>query len=256
MHRLRWILLFSASLLFLLLLFLFLFRSSLLQALGEYLVTDDPLEEVDLIVILQGSIPDRILHGIALYQGGFGKEILMVRSHDFSCYQLMEEYQLRLPGHVDLNYQVAIEQGVAPDDIIILPGQADSTFDEALIIRDYLARERKASLLLITSKYHATRSLKIFNHVVGDDIVIISSPSPYDPFDSALWWQERRMARSLLLEYLKLMNFYLFQRRSPWYDEESMGEHGGDVSGWRQWSVSIPIPTASPGAAHMPTRVL
>lgn len=207
--RLPLILLFSFLLL---LLILFLFRLPLLQALGEYLVTQDSVEEAQIVVILQGSLPDRILHGISLYQRGYAQRVVMVRSHDFSCYDLMEEYGLELPGNVDLNHQVAVQLGVPQEDIIILPGKADSTFDEALIVNEYLQEEGVSSLYVVTSKYHSTRSKKIFTHVLGEERRVLSWPSPYDPFDPTIWWQERRQARNLLLEYLKLINFYLIQR--------------------------------------------
>lgn len=189
-------------------------RIPLLQALGGHLLTEDPLEGAQIIVVLQGSIPDRILHGISLYQEGLGGQIIMVRSQDFSCYELMEEYNLMLPGHVDLNLLVAIQLGLPPKDLIILEGQADSTYEEALILKEYVIEEEITSLHLVTSKYHSTRSKKIFKHVLGAKVKIISSPSPYDPFHPSSWWQERRQARNLLMEYLKLINFYLFQRYS------------------------------------------
>lgn len=208
--RLSIILLFS---LFFLLILLFLFRYPLLQALGEYLITEDRSGRAQIIVILQGSIPDRIIHGISLFQAGYANRLVMVRSHDFSCYHLMEEYNLQLVGHVDQNYQVAMELGLSSEDIVILPGRADSTLDEALIIKEYLLEENLYSLYLVTSKYHSTRSKKIFTHILGEGVLVLSSPSPYDPFDASTWWTERRQARNLLLEYLKLINFYLFQRR-------------------------------------------
>lgn len=208
--RLSIILLFS--LIFAIIL-LFIFRHLFFQALGEYLITEDNMGEAQIIVILQGSIPDRIIHGIRLYQDNYASRLVMVRSHDFSCYNLIEEHNLQLPGHVDLNYQVAVELGIPPQDIVILPGRADSTLDEAIIIKEYLLEEDLHSLYLVTSRYHSTRSKKIFEHILGEGVTILSSPSPYDPFDPSIWWKERRQARSLLLEYLKLINFYIFQRR-------------------------------------------
>jgi len=195
-----------------LLLLLLLFRVPLLVALGNFVVSDDPLEEADVVVVLMGSIPDRIVQGVQLYERGYSGRIVMVRSHDFSNYELVEALGMELPGSVDINRDIALHLGVPAGDITILDERADSTWDEAVAVKGYLRHKDYDSLLLVTSRFHSTRSKKTFERVLGERFTIISHPSPYDPYDPRDWWRCRRQARNLLFEYQKLLNLYLFQR--------------------------------------------
>ncbi len=107
----------------------------------------------------------------------------------------------------------AVELGVPENHIIILEYGAFSTQDEAICVRDYLKdREEINSLILVTSKSHSVRSKKIFEKALGAldrDITVISSPSEYDTFNPEQWWRNREDAKAVILEYLKLLNFYL-----------------------------------------------
>ena len=106
-----------------------------------------------------------------------------------------------------------MELGVLEDDIILLDGDAKSTKDEAIALRDYLREEKSiSSISLVTSKYHSRRAKKTFARVLEDlnrDITIVSSPSKYDSFKAEAWWKDREDFKKLVMEYLKFINFYL-----------------------------------------------
>ncbi len=196
----------------LLLLLLFLFHSPLLAAVGNVLVTEDAPQQSDVIVVLMGGVPDRIVQGVELYQKGFSNSIVMVRSHDLNNYELAETLALNIPGNVDINRDIAHQLGVPPQRITILEERADSTRDEALAVRDYMQEQELNSLLLVTSRFHSTRAKKTFEQVLGVDYRVNSMPSPYDPFNPDSWWKERRQLRNVFFEYQKLLNLYLFKR--------------------------------------------
>lgn len=187
------------------------FREPVLMAVGDALVARDLLQETDCIVVLMGSIPDRIVHAVELYRQGYGKSIVMVRSHDFSNYELIDELDLDLPGGADINRDIALQLGVLEEDLIILGARADSTWEEATVFREYMRTQGIRSLVLVTSRSHSARAKKTFEKVLGDGCRILSSPSPYDPFDPADWWKHRRYAKQVFFEYQKLLNLSLFQ---------------------------------------------
>ena len=182
-----------------------------MTGVGSVLVTEDPLYAADVIVVLMGGVPDRIVHAVELYRKGYGARIIMVRSRDFSNYEIIDALELDLPGMMDISRNIALQFGVPDASIVIIDDLADSTWDEALAIKEYMEQQGERSLILVTSKYHSARAKKTFSKVLGDGCRVISRPSPYDPFDPNDWWKDRRQSRNVFFEYQKLLNFYLFR---------------------------------------------
>ncbi len=223
----------------------------ILTSAGNFLLKDEAPQEASYVVVLQGGIPDRIVHGVELYQQDYGDEILMVESKSFNNYELIDEHELDLPSSVEINQEAALQMGVNAEDLKIIPGKADSTSQEAEMIGGYLAEQERekshadsgeeacpsrskapeenleegnsvennpnndTTILLVTSRFHSNRARLIFEDELAqedldDKVNIISTPSPYDPFDPENWWKDRRQARNTFMEYLKLINLYTF----------------------------------------------
>jgi len=180
--------------------------------LGQWLVVLDELQESDMIVVLTGGVPDRILQAVDIYNARYSDKIVLVNSYRVDYDIFMERGVEIPPGDAQLSKMAAIDLGVPEENILILEGNARSTQDEALIIREYIRNNRAIeSIILVTSKYHSGRSKKIFRKALSSldrKINIYSSPSKYDPFNVNQWWKDRGDIESLVLEYLKLANFY------------------------------------------------
>ncbi|UMZ74698.1 YdcF family protein [Natranaerofaba carboxydovora] len=209
------------------------FLENILISIGSVLLKQEEPVDASYIVVLQGGIPDRIVHGADLYMDGYADTILMVESKSFTNYELIEELDLDLPSSVYINKEAALQLGVEEDDVKILPGKVDSTEEEAREIAKYLEDatldeytdesldnelsedDLTQKILLVTSEFHSNRARLIFeegfsNAGIYDRVEVISTPSPYDPFEPDRWWQDRRQARNVLMEYLKFINFYTF----------------------------------------------
>ncbi|MGF7185308.1 uncharacterized SAM-binding protein YcdF (DUF218 family) [Desulfitispora alkaliphila] len=180
--------------------------------LGQYLVTQDNLEESDAIVVLMGSIPDRTAAAADVYTEGYADKVMMVHSKMVG-YDILVDKGIDIPRNADVSKKIALDLGVPEESISILDGAAQSTQDEAIYIRDYL-REKKEieSIILVTSKYHSTRAKQIFTKAFATldrDVKVISYPSEYDNFNPDKWWQDREDFKRVVLEYLKLTNFHI-----------------------------------------------
>ncbi len=189
----------------------------LFPRLGEWLVAEDEISEGDVIVVLMGSIPDRILEAVDIYDKGYSNQIIMVNSHMVG-YDALLSRGVEIPGDAQVAVMAANSLEV-PDDILeIIQGEAKSTQDEAVIIREYLKENKDInSIILVTSKYHSSRSKKIFTKALDKldrDIDIISRPSKYDSFNSKNWWKEREDIARVVTEYLKYINYYLREQFS------------------------------------------
>jgi uncharacterized SAM-binding protein YcdF (DUF218 family) len=183
-----------------------------LPSLGNYLVAEDEPQQSDIIVLLMGSGPDRMLGAVDLYHAEYADEILMVRNM-VRGYDLVVSQGVKIPHDTDIAKEVAVQLGVSEEKITVLPGDALSTQDEAIAVREYLKTEPDIdSLIIVTSKSHSGRAKKIFVKAMTSlerDFRIISCPTNYDDFNAEKWWQNREDLKHGVLEYLKLMHFYV-----------------------------------------------
>jgi uncharacterized SAM-binding protein YcdF (DUF218 family) len=183
-----------------------------LPSLGYYLVAEDEPQQSDIIVLLMGSGPDRMLGAVDLYHAEYADEILMVRNM-VRGYDLVVSQGVKIPHDTDIAKEVAVQLGVPEEKITVLPGDALSTQDEAIAVREYLKTEPDIdSLIIVTSKSHSGRAKKIFVKAMTSlerDFRIISCPTNYDDFNAEKWWQNREDLKRGALEYLKLMHFYV-----------------------------------------------
>jgi len=194
---------------FIILIFLF-FRYG-----GEVLVAKDQIDHLDdaVIVLLMGSVGDRSLGALEVYEEGNAEHIFMVQSY-VSGSEALEERGLSVPGHAELSRDLLMELGVAEEDITILPGDAQSTKDEALVIADYVDKHPEMdTIILVTSEFHSFRSKRIFQHALRElDVTVYSVPTPYDPFEARGWYKDREDIQRVVSEYTKLAHFYLLER--------------------------------------------
>jgi len=182
---------------------------------GRFLVVEDgpPTGEDVVIVLLMGSLPDRVLGAVDLYHGGVAEEIVAVREF-MTGYDELQSRNVSIAGAVDLNKEVAVQLDVPEEHFTIIPGGSFSTRDEAKFIRDYLEAEQPGwdSIVLVTSKYHSRRARWIFQRALGENVEVVSKPTPHDPFRPEQWYRHREDAKHALIEYLKLLHFLVWER--------------------------------------------
>jgi len=183
---------------------------------GKLLVREDQLAPADLIVVLMGSGPDRVLEAVDLYKAGYCNKILMVENRR-PGYELLESRNVSIPEDTDLNKSVGIQLGVPEKAFIILPGGAQSTQEEAEHIRGYLkANPKMDSIIVVSSRSHTARAARIFQRTLNrnnhNHITILARPSRYDTFNARAWWKSREDTEQVVYEYIKLVVFYTIDR--------------------------------------------
>jgi uncharacterized SAM-binding protein YcdF (DUF218 family) len=185
------------------------YRNAILISLGEYLITEDPLKKSDAIVVLSGSIPDRILEAIDIYKQGYAPLIILTKQPELPGYNKLLRLGIKIPEEHDLNQMIALELGVPSSSLITLDKRCNSTYSEAQVLYDFLKKRNLKSVILVTSKHHSTRAAKTFNYITSGGIKVISRPSKYDDFDPRSWWKNDW--RVTALEYEKLALHYLMR---------------------------------------------
>lgn len=66
---------------FILIIILVMILSLIIPNLGNWIVSEDELTESDIIVVLMGSVSERILEAVDLYQEGLSDKIIFVNDY-------------------------------------------------------------------------------------------------------------------------------------------------------------------------------
>lgn len=187
-------------------------RSALLSAVGGFLIVQDETHPADAIVVLSGSLPDRILEAVDLYQAHLAPRIILTREEPLPGLAAVRARGATLPEHHEQNISVAEQLGVPAEAIDVMPTATSSTLAESRALVGYLKAKNIHSILLVTSKAHSRRARLIFRSLAGPDLRFAICPSRYDPFSAEQWWHERAFVRRAVIEYGKLLNFVLIDR--------------------------------------------
>jgi uncharacterized SAM-binding protein YcdF (DUF218 family) len=129
-------------------------------SLGSFLITADPLEKSQAVVVLSGGTPGRIETGAQLIKDGWAERLVIT------------ETQISIPES-DLSYHTvdlsryAVELGVEENDIMMTDGQALTTVQEANAVRDLLGYYGLDSCIVVTDPAHTRRAKMIFQDIVG-----------------------------------------------------------------------------------------
>lgn len=182
---------------------------------GHILVQSDPVDYTKPtdVIILMGSIPDRTLGAFELASQFDNARIYIVKS-GMNAIELLNERGVDIANYADLAAGALVDLGYDADRVTVIDGAAESTIDEARILRDFLVQHGHAdNLVVVTSKYHSRRSNLIFSHVLKDlaiDVHVYSTP--YDSFDADRWFLNREDIQSVIYEHIKLLHFLLIEQ--------------------------------------------
>jgi uncharacterized SAM-binding protein YcdF (DUF218 family) len=185
------------------------------RKLGTWLVKSDAPEHADAMVLLMGSFSERVLQTADLYQAQVSGKIWIVEE-GMGAYRILEEKGVSVITNSTQARNALVTLGIPADSILILPGDATSTRIEAEACRDYLASQTGIdTLLLVTSAEHSRRAVKVFEAAfkqLDRPVKVLCSPSSYSNFNDKRWWRSRDDIQEVIMEYLKLINFVLFER--------------------------------------------
>ncbi len=183
---------------------------------GRWLVKEKLPSRADALVILMGNFPERVLQAYDLYYDGRADRIVIVEE-SMGPYQNLEERGVRIETNSEQAVRSLITLGVPVDSITLLAGDARSTLDEAVAVRDFLDHKHGAdTLILVSSAAHMRRAALIFNRALRSQPVPVTigcSPSSYSGFNPDKWWRRKEDIQSVMSEYLKISSFLLFEKR-------------------------------------------
>jgi len=172
---------------------------------GRFLVVADPLQPADAVVPLGGGLSNRVVKAAALLKEGY------------ATWLVTADDELDLPGirdsYGELVRREAQWQGVSGDRIIIMPGEVETTYEEALALRALAQEQGWTSLLVVTDPYHTRRTSLTFGEVFrGTAITVAVRPAENPRYDPEAWWRSVDGLRNTWAEYGKLATYFLGYR--------------------------------------------
>jgi uncharacterized SAM-binding protein YcdF (DUF218 family) len=177
-----------------------------LTGLGAILVIADPVKKADAIVILSGGDASRMDEAISLYQEKYASTIILTETGSkVSGFDTDYSFEQRL---------ALINAEIPSSAILITPKKSDSTQEEAQAVLNLIGNENTHDIIVVTDSYHTLRTRLIWRDVFRDSgINIIVRPGRESWYKSSSWWLSKDGWEATILEYVKLADFVLFQKR-------------------------------------------
>lgn len=179
-----------------LILLLWVARSPLLRAAGQFWVVDDAPQPSDAIIILSDDNywGDRATRAAELFHDGWSSRVV-ASGRFLRSYASMAEI-------IDKDL---ISHGVPEQNIIRFTHHSDSTFEEAVALRGLIAQRGWQKVIVVTSNYHTRRTRYICRHVFspGVDLRVIAARDK--DFEPEYWWTNRIGRKIFLHEMLGML---------------------------------------------------
>lgn len=181
----------------------------ILPRLGAWLQREDPLVTADAIVVLGGTMFERQLEAVDLYQAGYAPRIFVSRELTDWGEQELIKRGIAYPRPVDIQIDVMEKAGVPRSAIGVLDA-ANSTAEEADHVQALATHEHYSTIIIVTSKQHTRRARLVMNRrlaPIGARAVVRASK--YDRSDLEHWWRDRSTVRFTLFESQRLIAYWL-----------------------------------------------
>ena len=175
------------------------------------LIVKADLVSADALVVLSGSrtYRERTQKAAELFKQGRAPLVLLTDDHTRGGWSSALQTN---PFFVERAIDELLKHGVPQERIRIVPGFAESTQSETVIVKNYAASEGLKSILIITSGYHSRRALHAFRTTFeGTGVAIglepVTTSVPQTPA-AAFWWLRPSGWRDVAGEYGKLIYYW------------------------------------------------
>ena len=184
---------------------------------GTWLVKESVPSHADALVLLMGNFTDRVLQTADLYGSGLANRVI-IAEESMGGYKGLTDRGVKIISHTSQAVSSLVALGVPADSITILPGDARSTLDEAVIVRDYIGTNPGLdTLILVSSPYHLRRSSVIFGKAFKEAGLTVftgtSGSGTYTGFDADRWWRSKEDIQHVLTEVIKIGSFVTVEGR-------------------------------------------
>lgn len=175
------------------------------------LVVRAEMGRADVVVILSGGsfYAERVAQAAQLFKQSRAPKIVLTNDGVSGPWSFEKE---RNPTFTEIEAEELRTAGVPAESIEVLSQQVSSTYDEAVLLRDYAQGRGLRSILIVTSAYHSRRALWVWRRVFRESGVVVGidpAPTGQQSPAPATWWWHVRGWRSVAAEYPKFVYYWL-----------------------------------------------
>lgn len=179
-------------------------RHSLLSAAGRALVSEDPVERVDAIVIAVDADGAGVLEAADLVHQGIATRVAVFADPPSATDRELLRRGVRYHDEAAFSAEQLGALGVRAIEVI--PRSVAGTNDEGAALPSWCSARGYHSVLLVTTADHSRRARRILQRDMQRSGVRVSvRASRYSRFDPNSWWQTRSGIRIELVEMEKLL---------------------------------------------------
>ena len=174
-------------------------RGWTLPAWGHAIDVSEPPRPADYAMVLTGGEYTRPFVAAGMYKYGHVGGILIARMR-----LTPDATDGILPPESELIRSTLILRGVPEEKVTILPGEINSTADEAQALASFLEGHPDATVAIVTNDFHTRRARRVFRKALGTRAgQIYMFAAPTDGFSAEDWWQSERGFMTYLGETVK-----------------------------------------------------
>jgi uncharacterized SAM-binding protein YcdF (DUF218 family) len=182
---------------------------SALNALGRWLVVNDPIDKASAIVVLVGAMPFRAMEAATLYRQGWAPAVWVTQEDRSPRDAALVRLGIRPPHDHEYSQDILVRLGVPPSAVRVLDPPIRNTMQEV----DLLARELRSAggqrAILVTSKAHTRRVRATWWARVGNSPAAIVHAATEDKYDPERWWRRTADVFAVSREALGLVNVWM-----------------------------------------------
>ncbi len=193
-----------------LLMVLFIFRIPILKGIGNFLITESPLEKADAIFILGGNIYDRPITAKQLFDEGWSDKLVPLGAN-FGLDQLVWN-----AGNEDkcipdaLIMREFLEINKVPSEVIIPIPYGTSTKEESDTILGFSLANNYKTIIIVSDHFHLRRiDNLVTKRFEKEGIKVILRGAESSMYKKEVWWKYEQSLIMVNNEYIKLMYYFL-----------------------------------------------
>jgi uncharacterized SAM-binding protein YcdF (DUF218 family) len=163
----------------------YVFRAPLLRGAASAWIVSDPLTKADVIVVLGGGPSTRPFEAARLFHQGLAPKILLTNPQPAPAIQLG-----LTPANADLERSILLSENVPASCIFIAPEPVDSTYLEALAVRDWARTNAVKRIIIPTDIFQTRRARWVFRKQFAPLGVRVEVEAvPVREYAATNWWQ-------------------------------------------------------------------
>ena len=117
---------------------------------GVWLAKEDMPSHADAIILLMGNFPERVLQVYDTWESGQADSVIIVEE-SMGAFSALESRGASIVSNSEQAAGSLVALGIPRDNIVLLPGNARSTLDEAYAVRKFLPGNSETDTLILVS---------------------------------------------------------------------------------------------------------